>query len=114
MATHVANYLITEATMIASAVLTSEPIRIEKASAIAVHTQALAGTGVDVGYTYTVSTSADGVYVPGEGTLNATRSVVGVDDCVPEPASFMKLVITNNNGANPVTALRVVLAVQED
>jgi len=114
MGTHVANYLLTEAVIAASGTFTSDPIGIEKAQAIAVHTQTLAGTAIDIGFTYTVSTSRDGTYVPGEVTINASRAVVGVDDFVPEPASFMKLVIDNNNGVNPLTALRVVLAVQED
>jgi len=114
MGTHVGNYLLTEAVIIASGTFTSDPIRIEKAQACAVHTQAIAGTALDIGYTYTVSTSRDGIYVPGEVTINASRAVIGVDDFVPEPASFMKLVITNNNGVNPLTALKVVLAVQED
>jgi len=114
MGTHVGNYLITEAVILAGGTFTSPAIGIEKAQACAVHTQALAGTGVDIGYTYTLSTSKDGTYVAGEATINASRSAVGVDDWVPEPASFMKVVITNNNGANPLTALKVVLSVQED
>jgi hypothetical protein len=113
MSTHVANYLITEAAMIGSAVFTSAPIRIEKASACAVHLQAIAGSSAEIELTYTLSSSSDGVYVPGEATISASRTAIGVDDWVPEVASWMKLVVTNAT-AGAITALKVVLAVQED
>lgn len=111
--THVANYLLTEAQIAAGGTFTSAAIRIDKAQACAVHTQSLAGAGTDIGFTYTLSSSEDGTYVPGEVTINANRVAVGVDDFVPEPASWMKVTITNNNGAAVVTP-KVVLAVQED
>lgn len=113
MGTHVGNYLLTEAVIAASDTFTSAPINIEKAQACAVHLQTITGTAPDIGYTYVLSSSSGGTYVSGEVTISASRSAAGVDDFVPEPASWMKIIITNNNGVNTVTP-KVVLAVQED
>jgi hypothetical protein len=52
MGTHVANYLLTEAAIAAGGTFTSAAINIEKAQACAVHTQAIAGTALDIGFTY--------------------------------------------------------------
>ena len=110
--THMSNYLITEAQIAAAGTFTSAALDIEKAAACAVHTQVLTGTAPDIGFTYTVSSSRDGIFVPGEATINATRGAIGVDDWAPEPASFMKIIITNNNGVNTVTPT-VVVAIQD-
>jgi len=109
---HMSNYLITNALIAAGGTFTSAAIDIEKASACAIHLQAISGTAPDVGFTYTVSSSRDGVYVPGEVTISASRSAISVSDFAPEPASFIKIIVTNNNGANTVTPT-VVLAIQD-
>jgi hypothetical protein len=106
------NYLITNAQIAAGGTFTSAPVNIEKALACAVHLQALVGAAPDVGFTYSVSTSSDGVFVPGEATISASRSVISVSDFAPEPASFIKIIVTNNNGAAVVTPT-VVLSVQD-
>lgn len=110
---HVVNYLLTEAQIAAGGTFTSEAVNIEKATACAVHTQTLTGVGADIGFTYTLSSSQAGTFVAGEATVNASRGAVGCDDWTPEPASWMKVIITNNNGAAVVTP-KVVLAIQED
>lgn len=109
---HMSNYLLTEAVIAAGGTFTSAAIDIEKASACAVHLQTISGTAPDIGYTYTVSSSQDGTFVPGDVTINASRSAASVDEFTPEPASFIKVIITNNNGVNTVTP-RVVLAIQD-
>jgi len=112
MAVMMANYLLTEAQIaVTPATFTSAPINIEKAGALAVHTQALVGVGPDITYTYTLSSSKDGTFVPGEATIKANRSAIGVDDFAPEAASWIKIIITNNAAA--VVTPKVVLAVQE-
>ena len=112
MSTHVANYLLTDAALAGSATLTSEPIRIEKAAACSIQVQSIAGTAKSVTFTYTLSNAADGTFVPGEAAI-AGLSVNGVSDWIPEVASWMKVTITNAT-ANNLTALKVILAVQED
>jgi len=111
MAAMMCNYLLTEAQIGASGSFTSAAVNIEKAGALAVHTQSLVGAGADITYTYSVSTSTDGVFVPGEATIKANRTAIGVDDFAPEAASWIKLIITNNVAA--VVTPKVVLAVQE-
>lgn len=109
---HMSNYLVTDQQIAAGGSFTSEPINIEKATACAVHTQVLTGASPDIGFTYTVSSSLDGIFVDGEVTINANRTTIGVDDWTPEPASFVRVVITNNNGGAVVTPT-VVLAIQD-
>jgi len=109
---HMSNYLVTDAQIAAAGTFTSAPINIEKALACAVHLQSIVGAAPDVAFTYTVSSSREGVFVPGEATISASRSAASVSDFAPEPASWIKIIVTNNNGAAVVTPT-VVLAVQD-
>lgn len=115
MSTHMSSYLLTEAQIAAGGTFTSDAVNIEKASALAVHLPALTGTGPDISFTYSLSTSKNGTFIEPASpvTIGANISAVDVLDFAPEAASWIKIIVTNNNGAQTVTPT-VVLAVQED
>jgi hypothetical protein len=96
----------------ASGVSTSAAIDIGKANALAVHLTAITGTAPDVSFTYTLSNSSAGDFTAGEETIKANASAACVNDFSPEAARFIKIVATNNNGANAVT-ISGQLAIQE-
>lgn len=95
------------------ATATTAAIDIGKAQAMALHLTAIAGTGIDVTFTYSLSTSRDGTFTTPASpvTIGANIGAVDVLDFSPEAASFIKITVTNNS-ANSVT-LSAVLAVQE-
>ena len=109
---HMSNYLITEAEIAAGGTFVSAPIDIEKAQSACLHLQALTGASADIGYSYTISTSSDGTFLTGQETTSGSETAVGLVTFTPEPASYLILTITNNNGAAVVTP-RVVLALQD-
>lgn len=111
---HMSNYKLTDAQIAAGGSFTSDAVNIEKASALAIHLNALSGTGPDITFTYSLSTSQNGTFVEPASpvTIGANIGAVDVLDFAPEAASWIKIIITNNNGAQTVTPT-VVLAIQE-
>lgn len=88
-------------------------IDISNASALAVHLTAIAGTALDVTFTYSLSNSFAGTYTTpsSPATIGANLGAVDVLDFAPEAARYIKITITNNS-ANSVV-LAASLAVQE-
>ena len=110
-----AHKLFDNVTILASGTSTSASIYMGQATTMALHLQSIAGTAPDVGFTYELSTNKDTNFIAPSAPVTITASVGAVDiiDFAPEAAKFIRLICTNNNGANPVT-LTAVLAVQED
>lgn len=98
----------------ASGAVTSAAIDIGKASALALHITALSGTAPDVTFTYSLSNNQDGTFVVplSPVTIKANAAAADVCDFAPEAAEFIKIIATNNNGANAAT-LTAQLAIQE-
>lgn len=92
--------------------VTSDPVDISKLSAAAIHVTALTGTLPDVTFTYTLSNSREGTYVAGDVTIGANVAAAGIFDFAPEAAHFIKIIATNNSGAN-IATLTAQIAVQE-
>ena len=92
---------------------TSAAIGIGQANALALHLTAIAGTALDVTFTYSLSTSRTGTFVTPVSpvTIKANAAAVDVLDFSPEAAGWIKIIATNNS-ANSVT-FSAVLAVQE-
>ena len=109
---HMSNYLVTDAQIAIGGTFTSAPINIEKATAACIHLQSLVGTLPDVGFSYTVSSSRNGTYLAGLATTSASESAAVIIPFTPEPASWLKMTVTNNSGANVVTPT-VVLALAD-
>ena len=113
-ATCMGNYLLTNAQIAAGGTFTSAPINIQKASALAVHLTSIVGAAPSLTFTYSLSSSADGTFVTpsAPATIGAAIGAADVLDFAPECASYIKIIITNNNGAAVVTPT-VILAIQE-
>lgn len=94
--------------------VTSAAVNIAKASALALHVTALTGTTPDVTFTYSLSNSENGTYVIPNSPVTIGASVANDDvlDFAPEAASWIKIIATNNSGAN-IATLTAQLAVQE-
>jgi len=109
-----ATQLWTEEVIAFGAAATSAAIDIGKASAMALHITALAGTLPDITFTYSLSNSREGTYVTPTApvTIGANIAAADVLDFSPEAAQFIKITATNNSGANAAT-LTAQLAVQE-
>jgi hypothetical protein len=97
-----------------SSAVTSEPIDISKAEALALHVTALTGASPDVTFTYSLSNSFAGTYVIplSPATIKANAAAADVHDFAPEAAAYIKIIATNNSGAN-IATLTAQLAVQE-
>jgi len=97
----------------ASGASTSEPVEISKANALSIHHNETAGTGT-VTYTYSLSSSRDGVYItPGSPvTIGTDITADDVLDFAPEAAKFIKIIATESGGAQGVT-FTATLMVQE-
>ena len=98
----------------AGAVATSAAVDIGKASAMALHLTAITGTTPDVTFTYSLSSSREGTFtVPvSPVTIKANAAAADVLAFAPEAANFIKLIATNNSGAN-IATITAQLAVQE-
>jgi len=98
----------------ASTAVTSAAIDIGKASALALHIQTLTGTAPDVTFTYSLCNSQDGTFIVplSPVTIKVSAAAADVCDFAPEAAEFIKIIATNNNGANAAT-LTAQLAIQE-
>jgi hypothetical protein len=110
-----AHKLFDNVTIAASGTDTSASVYMGQATAMALHLQSIAGTAPDVTFTYQVSTNKDTDFVTPSSPVTIGNNLAAADvlDFAPEAAKFIRLIATNNNGANPVT-LTGVLAIQED
>ena len=93
---------------------TCEPVEMGTASALALHVTSVAGTLPDVTFTYSLSNTKDGTYVTPNAPVTIGANVANDDvlDFAPELARYIKIIATNNSGANAVT-LTASLAIQE-
>ena len=94
---------------------TSAAVYMGQAQTMALHLQSITGTGPDVSFTYQVSTNKDSDFITPSSpvTIGVNQAAANVLDFAPEAAKFIKIIATNNNGAQTVT-LTAVLAMQED
>ena len=97
-----------------STAVTSAAVEISKANAMALHVTTLSGTSPSVTFTYSLSSSRDGTFTTpvSPATIKANAAAADVHDFTPEAAEFIKIIATNNSGANAAT-LSAQLAVQE-
>ena len=72
---------------------------------MALHVTALTGTTPDVTFTYSLSNSRAGTYtIPtSPATIKANAAAADVHDFTPEAAGWIKIIATNNSGANIAT-----------
>jgi hypothetical protein len=97
-----------------SSAVTSAAVDIGNSSALALHVTALTGTTPDVTFTYTLSNSRNGTFLAPASpvTIGASIGAADILDFAPEAAQFIKIVATNNSGAN-IATLTAQLASQE-
>ena len=105
--------LVPNETILAAGTFTSEAVEVGRATAFALHLSAISGAGLDVSFTYSLSTSKEGVFITGEEVIGVNIGALKVMDFAPELGQYMKLTVTNNNAGAPVT-LTAALVVQED
>jgi len=81
---------------------TSAAVEITDAVRCALHVTALTGTTPDVTFTYSLSNSQDGTFVTPltPVTIKASAGAADVHDFVPEASGWIKIIATNNSGAN--------------
>jgi hypothetical protein len=103
-------------TIAASGATTSEPVEMGTALALALFVDSIAGTALDVTFTYSLGNTRDGAYVTPTApvTIGANIAAADVLDFAPELAKYIRIIATNNNGANPVTEMTCTLIVQEN
>jgi len=96
-----------------SGVVTSEPIDISKANALAIHHNETAGTGT-ITYTYSLSPSRAGTYIipTSPVTIGADVTADDILDFAPEAAKFIKIIATESGGSAAVTVTST-LVIQE-
>lgn len=94
--------------------VTSSPVQMAPASALALHLTSITGTTPSVTFTYSLGISEDGPWTIPQSpvTIGATKSAVDVMDFAPECAGWIKIIATNNSGAN-IATITAYLAVQE-
>jgi hypothetical protein len=94
---------------LATAVAT--PIRMDGAVSMSIHTQVATTTGgIDVTYTYDLSSNIDGPWAAGSVTI-ADHTALVVVDFVPEASKYIRMTVTNNDAA--AVTLTTVLNMQE-
>jgi hypothetical protein len=100
-------------TLAGSGSLTSTPVDIQGADALALYLSAITGTTPDVTFSYSLAPTLSGSFVTPQApaTIGANKAAADVMDFAPEAAGAIKIVATNNGtGAGVLTS---TLAVQE-
>lgn len=103
-------------TIAASGASTSAAIEMGTALALALFVDSIAGTALDVTFTYSLGNTRDGAFVTPTApvTIGANISAADVLDFAPELAKYIKITATNNNAVNGVTEMTCTLTVQEN
>ena len=103
-------------TIAASGTAVAEPVEMGTALALALFVNSIAGTALDVTFTYSLgNTRTDTFTTPtAPVTIGANIAAADVLDFAPELAKYIKITATNNNAVNPVTEMTCTLTVQEN
>ena len=105
---------ITAASIAASESFTSDALSIGRGENFGIAVTAITGTTPDYTITYTASPTADGTFIsPDSNVICANQDTTGIWFFTPMPTGYIKIVITNNSGANAVVPT-VIFNMQED
>lgn len=87
-------------------------IRMDNVSSMSIQTQvADTAGGIDITYTYELSSNIDGPWSVGTVTI-ADHTALSITDFVPEAAKYIRVTVTNNDAA--AVTLTSVLNMQEE
>ena len=90
---------------------TSLAIRMDSAEAMSIQTQVATTAGsINIVYTYEVSSSQDGPFIPGNTTI-PTQTALDIIGFSPEASKWIRLIATNGDAAD--VTLTAVLNIQE-
>jgi uncharacterized iron-regulated membrane protein len=95
------------------ATATSDPVRMDAAEAMSIHSQVVdtAGT-INITYTIELSSNSTGPWVASNTSIAAHTPSLDITGFSPESAKWIRLIVTNND-ATAITNLTSVLSIQE-